>query len=575
MSSDAKGSHNPSVLPTPQPSAEPEDRAKADQEKSAASSEVNVKQEDDGDHQSAAAAVQQHPEAPPASAGETKENEAGGATSDVDARLERVAAETKRILDCPKDSYADILGVKSDSTERQKLDAWRDLGCLLHENSTDHKGAKKAFKTEDMGVDYKELEQVLEWDGKAVLSDPQKDDEKDANGDTGMVVDSTPVPPVSVKDIYNEATPALHQLGKDSTDPDALELLQNLNAKISTFNAAEKKTLGADGADISLDRWTIPLGFFPPHYNFVREKYKILENDRTNEEARKAIATEKQLIDNLIARDHFPQSWTVLAADEYLQMKDKEPATAAIHYPWPTDKADDGSVIIGVRKQGTGHRVLIGRQENDRTIYRLEAASEVGSSRVTQYKAMEGFKKLEKGQSEWTKEDRDDFKELLWVTKSQTKRKNTAAGKKNASADCCVNFKQKGIQILTLSSLRRVLGHGDANKMIKEVCERDGFLPPWEAGNISEFHDPSALEKDRDRRRALRDAQAASLAKNRLNQPEQSLGGPIKKENHEQLDERLGRLENDMSEMKAETTKLTQMFMAFMAAVTPILEKAK
>ncbi|KDN68706.1 hypothetical protein CSUB01_11678 [Colletotrichum sublineola] len=593
MSSDPKSAHTPSGLPTPKPSEEPEDhRSKADQK--GAASEAGVKRENDGDHENAAAAVHQHPEAPPANAGETKENKADGAASDADARPgEEADMEAKRILACSDTSYAEILRVKPDSSEREKVLAWRRLGCLLHPESTYHDAAafqKLRIAAVNLipGVEGEvalEIEEVDQWDGKEDLALLDDEDKMDTTGAPD------PVPSALVIDIYNKATPALYRLGADSTDPMALKLLQDLNAEISNFNAAEKEILGPDGAEISLERWKIPVGFFAPHYNIVQEKYKILEDDRTNEEARKDIAAEKELIDSLIERDHFPQSWTVLAADEYLQRKDKETATAGavsppadldtIPYWWTTDK-DESSIIIGVRKQGTGHRVLIGRPENGRTIYRLEAASEVGLGRVDQYTKKKGFKELAKGQSEWSYKDRDDFEGLLWVTRSQTKRKNTAAGKKDASADCCVKFKQKGIQILTLSSLRRVLGHGDANNKIEEVCERDGFPPPWKAGNISEFHDKSVLEKDPAKRRALADAQAAPSARNRLNQPEQSLGEAIKKENLEQLDDRLGRLENAMSEMKAKTTNLEQsmeelgkMFMAFMEKVTPILEKAK
>lgn len=40
---------------------------------------------------------------------------------------------------------------------------------------------------------------------------------------------------------------------------------------------------------------------------------------------------------------------------------------------------------------------------------------------------MQGHKNLADGQSAWSSRDRSDFDELLWVTKSQTQRKNLAA----------------------------------------------------------------------------------------------------------------------------------------------------
>ncbi|TIC96976.1 hypothetical protein CH35J_006544 [Colletotrichum higginsianum] len=250
---------------------------------------------------------------------------------------------------------------------------------------------------------------------------------------------------------------------------------------------------------------------------------------------------------------------------------------AIIDYPWTTAKAADGSLIIGVRNQGKfGTQVCVETQEEDgRIIRRLESASEVGLVEVQKYCKADGFKNLALGQSQWSHKDRDDFEELLWVTKSQTKRKNIAAKHQDPKADCCVKFHDKGIQILTASSFSKVLGQSSARAEIEKVCSRDKIQPPWEAGYVSEYYDESKVEKDPVRRRALADVQAALSTKSRLNQPKHSLEEAIGKENRavEQLESRVRSLENDMKDMKTMATtlnqsmeKLTKMFEKFMEA---------
>lgn len=267
-----------------------------------------------------------------------------------------------------------------------------------------------------------------------------------------------------------------------------------------------------------------------------------------------------------------------LAMDEALSLVDAAESAAnssqsSIEYPWTTTQAADGSLIVGVRKQGaTGTQVCIETQEDDgRVIRRLESASDVGLLQVGRYLKMQGFKNLSEGQSQWSHKDRYDFDQLLWVTKSQTKCKNTAANNKDPNADCCVKFHNKGVQILTVGSLTKVLGPSSARAEIEKVCERDGILPPWKAGLVSHYYDPSKVEKDAVRRRALRDAQAAMPSDDRLGRRKQSPGAyseaesrmvqqlQDKVENLEnQMKDRVENLENQMKDMKDMTIKMDQ-----------------
>ncbi|KID94658.1 FluG domain-containing protein, partial [Metarhizium majus ARSEF 297] len=158
----------------------------------------------------------------------------------------------------------------------------------------------------------------------------------------------------------------------------------------------------------------------------------------------------------------------------------------------------------GARKNLVTEKVLIDESLIIGLVRRLVSASNVRLLKVEHYKSIAGHKNLADGQSK--------FKELVWVTKSQIQLKNVAANKKDPPTDCCVEFHKKGIHILTVSSLNKVLGLASAKAKIKKVYKRDGIPTPWKAGWVSYYSDPAKIKKDPTRRRAMKDAQADELA---------------------------------------------------------------
>ena len=342
-----------------------------------------------------------------------------------------------------------------------------------------------------------------------------------------MEEDDIPIPPTRVKDAYREATPLLYKLGQNPEDEAVLKQLDEINNRIKEGNRSQNAETENESERVSDSQWLIPATFFGPHYEIVLEGYRILHDHPEDQAVKRRISIEKELIDALIRKHHFPAEWTVTSADDYLKERHSEAAVADavaaelpklegvhVEYPWPTARAADGGLIIGVRRHGQwGTQVCIERvEEGGQIIRRLEAASEVGLLEVEKYKATAGHKILSDGQSTWSNKDRSDFEELLWVTKSQTQRNNQAAGRKDPAADCCVKFRKRGINILTATSLGRVLGTASANAQIDNICKRDGILPPWQAGHVSSFEDPAKVEKDPVRRRALKDSRANKTA---------------------------------------------------------------
>ncbi|UNI15344.1 hypothetical protein JDV02_001884 [Purpureocillium takamizusanense] len=517
--------------------------------------------------------------------------------------IKAVDEEIERIMKCPKDAHAEILSIDPDSSDADKLMAWRRLGCMTHPHYCQQKGAEDAFKklqdaASKIGVDQPFIGEVYSWDGKADLQADDDSDGEETDDEPGMEEDDIPIPPTRVNDAYREATPFLYKLGENPEDQAVLKQLKEINDRIKGGNRSQNANTENESECVSDSQWLIPASFFGPHYKVVLEGYRILHDDPENQTARARISSEKKLIDALINTHHFPAEWTVTSADEYLKQRQAGVASTAaataeipkqeavhVEYPWPTARAADGGLIVGVRRHGPWcTQVCIERvEQGGQVIRRLEPASEVGLLEGEKYKATDGHKVLSDGQSTWSNKDRSDFEELLWVTKSQTQRKNRAAGSKDPAADCCVRFRKRGINILTATSLGRVLGTASANAQIDNICKRDGILPPWQAGYVSSFEDPAKVEKDPVRRRALKNSQARQSStsgrqpRRQRSHSDSSEGEPDPSDASEQrLQKRLEAMMIDVAETQKTINKtmatMAEMFERFMRANMASLE---
>ncbi|KAF4465066.1 domain-containing [Fusarium albosuccineum] len=564
------------------------------------------------DKERMAAAMRQLPEISSSKPAEIKEQVSGAADNHANDEID---VEIKRIMRCFDSSYAEILGISPNSPEKEVLAAWRHLGCMLHPKFIKHPNAEAVFKklrsaARKMGLDDLDIDEVMYWDGEEQFDASEPD--------TAIDEDTIPIPPqrqrygILCNDPANEK--ARSEIMKEKTLIDSFikrnhfpklwtvltpnEYLKKRDSDATKSGIKDKAQAAIEASVAAVDAHVLAETYLQ---SITETKDRLEGLDDTTvarvEEAEQAIiaevanalaarevakaCAEKASLASTIqeATEAFEAAKAAhttaadatkaanLAMNEALSLVDAAESAAnssqiTIEYPWTTSQAADGSLIVGVRKQGAfGTQVCIETQEDDgRVIRRLESASDVGLLEVSRYWKMDGFKNLAGGQSQWSHKQRDDFDQLLWVTKSQTKRKNTAANKKDPNADCCVKFHQNGIQMLTTTSLSKVLGRSSATAEIRRVCERDGILPPSEAGWVSEYYDPSRVEKDPVRRRALRDSQAITPSDDHLGRQRQNPGASSEAGSRmvQQLQDKVENLENQMKDMKDITIKMDQ-----------------
>ncbi|KAH7304604.1 hypothetical protein B0I35DRAFT_414435 [Stachybotrys elegans] len=327
-----------------------------------------------------------------------------------------VEQEIKRVMLAPKDAYANILAVTDPLNPNEVINQWFYLGCMLHPKFCQKPDAEDAYKrvrtaAKKMHVDKGSIEQVKAWDGKTILK-VQEDEEMRSDDDDSSESDDDGSGPKQKEDTV------LDPKGKEDTvldprgtqDEGAIEEVKKLNSFIEENHPANKKEPG-EKSKAPKKQWQIPLDWFLMQYKDVNEQYDAFVS-KPNDETKKKVESIYNNIHHCIERDHFPQNWGVMFK--------------MVVYPWNTGKAADGSMIIGVRRNGAGHRVCVETKEEGRLIRRIISASKAGFKQVKEYTATEYFN-LAGQQSKWTYEDRENFEEVLWVTEAQGGIRNAAA----------------------------------------------------------------------------------------------------------------------------------------------------
>ncbi|KXX74521.1 Chaperone protein DnaJ [Madurella mycetomatis] len=306
---------------------------------------------------------------------------------------EEAPEETKqaidRILKCPKKSYAEILGVPQNAENASVLNAWRQLGCLIHPYMKDKNGGQAFCRlidaAKELGVDLLDIDEVLFWDGKEDLNQSDQDESPATEAEV-------PKPPDRVTKIYKDATPYVRQLASDPEDKTALEKIHNFNYIIIEGNKAQ----GLRRAN--MHRWKIAASFFCPQYDAALTKYKAVLTHPDDVTAKQELGTLKSLIDEAIKRYHYPTSWSIPSPEKYLEAKQTIERVMGCH-PRNYDE------ILGISRHAT---------EADAVAAWRTLGCLIHPSFAMQKGAEEAFKRLRKAAEEWELDDVDIDEVAEW-----------------------------------------------------------------------------------------------------------------------------------------------------------------
>lgn len=330
------------------------------------------------------------------------------------------------------------------------------------------------------------------------------DGEEDGDDEDNGLPNETdvPIPPERVKEVYKRATQHIESLKSDPDDSMAETELDNLNAEIRQGNRNE---------GVEEDTWNIPVSFLVPQYRLIMENNRILDKDPTRKHAASAVAMLKRLIDMHIERNHLPKEWTIIERNQESTVVQEGPETSgttkrAWEYPWATGLTSDNWTIVGVTPMGKkdehgrskSHMVLIETMDGSKDgipYQKYVSATDAGLASVERYIDTPGHKCLSEAPGTWSYKDRDDFVKLLCVSDGRTKVHNTATRGKAVPTKCTVEFKRRGISVLSATDFYKVLGRRRGIAQVEKFCKENGYPPPWERTPMDSIHKPTAYSK--------------------------------------------------------------------------------
>ncbi|KAI5465185.1 hypothetical protein BGZ63DRAFT_379546 [Mariannaea sp. PMI_226] len=210
---------------------------------------------------------------------------------------------------------------------------------------------------------------------------------------------------------------------------------------------------------------------------------------------------------------------------------------SGIAYPWATPKLQDGSFIIGARSFGPFTQVCVEEKVNGRFIRKLVSENDVSLDVKANMKSNENWTlNLAKDQAKWGKKHASDFKKLLWVA--------TTPDGGRGNVDCCVEFENDGVQVLTKTSFFNVITKKRGTAMILDWYQELDITAPITQNGLSVETQRRVLDR--------LDPRASNQSRHQTQEP--SLGGDSVEEDRNS--ETVAGMEKEVNDMKKKVNDL-------------------
>lgn len=179
--------------------------------------------------------------------------------------------------------------------------------------------------------------------------------------------------------------------------------------------------------------------------------------------------------DSLFVPEDVPMQTTEGSGDASSDAEEK--------WPWATGLTAQGERIMAYRTHGRGYRCAV-ETEKGNGVFRLQSGMECGGFELTQYLKQEGIRQFAPPETrrKWTFEHRDDFKGIWRMAVSDYKTHNPSSKtgrRKDPEAWCFANWTW-GIEDITVSDLRKVIGAQSADAAIRTHCNKNKSTPPMD-----------------------------------------------------------------------------------------------
>ncbi|KUL81611.1 hypothetical protein ZTR_11406 [Talaromyces verruculosus] len=473
------------------------------------------------------------------SVGESSRTRRKGRTTDDDeseaSDVERATKYTRhqrqninRIIKCDRYDYYGILDLSTDCTSKEVRHAHRKLAGLIHPDKNQFSDATSAFNRiqdayenlidPDRRRRYdktrrKHYKPDGDWDevfhGKA-YGEESTDDDESGDGEEEEAY-QYPELPQSIKNIYDDAAPAVNAYLSDPTEG-------NL-AKINKYNEAIQKINEKDGR--APFTFIIKYTFFDTMLKELRPIAARLTNDPDDI---KALDKLQELVTNFEKMKQnygYSSSWKAIPdhmrerleqrarqslKNDKRRKQNKESAPpldsdtemeSQAAYPvsrstWNPGETELGERILGYRpfyrtdiismeKNLMGLRFII-EQKNKENPIALVSGADIGRQAVRAYMSLSDLEKYDITNSDkkWGIKDLDDFDEIIGAAGMPFKNKAKSSNRIYPDGYFLVRMKDGGKHIMNRQAVRKILGETNADRRIAAFYKKVRETPPWE-----------------------------------------------------------------------------------------------
>ncbi|RBA11032.1 hypothetical protein FPRO05_14279, partial [Fusarium proliferatum] len=164
-------------------------------------------------------------------------------------------------------------------------------------------------------------------------------------------------------------------------------------------------------------------------------------------------------------------------------------ASNAVQYPWTIMPLSGDQVVIGYKRSGKGYQVCVQDKVNGRLVRELKAGASIGRGNAQNYCETPGSCNMTESSAHFDNVDlkATDLVKLHFVATQQPKVRNADRTDIAPGSYCCVELRDRGIFMLTMTRFRRMMGKHKADEEMEQVCNEQNTPVPWEQQPLTTY----------------------------------------------------------------------------------------
>ncbi|KAF5616479.1 hypothetical protein F25303_13496 [Fusarium sp. NRRL 25303] len=180
-------------------------------------------------------------------------------------------------------------------------------------------------------------------------------------------------------------------------------------------------------------------------------------------------------------------------------------ASNAVQYPWITMPLSGDKVVIGYKRSGKGYQVCVEDKVNGRLVRELKAGASIGRGIVDKYYKTPGSCNMQKSSAQFDEVDlkATDLVKLHFVATQQPKVRNVDRPYLAPGSYCCVELKNHGICMLTMTRFRRMMGKEKADEEMEQVCNEQNAPVPWKQQPLTTYVKSTATKNTQNKQQIV------------------------------------------------------------------------